>query len=250
MPLPSYICRTKYIQMKNYLSKFLIVAIATIFQMTSFAQTVDEVIANHVNAIGGAENWKKVQSMKITGHVEVQGIEISFSQQAVNGKGFRIDAEFQGMQIIEICTPTKSWSQNPFGGKTSLEPNSEEEHKQRVDQLDIQNEFVDWKAKGSSVELLGKDEEDGNEYFKVRMTTKNGNSTIYFIDTKTYLIDKSKRTTKMQGQEMEVETKLLDYKTLPIGIKVPFKTDQMGQVLVFEKFEVNTPLADSLFEVK
>ena len=150
--------------MKNHFFKFLFVAFATIAHVASFAQTVDEVIANHINAIGGAENWKKVQSMKITGHVEVQGIEISFSQQAVNGKGFRVDAEFQGMQIIEICTPTKSWSQNPFGGKTSLEPNSEDEHKQRVDQLDIQNEFVDWKTKGSSVELLGKDEEDGNEY--------------------------------------------------------------------------------------
>jgi hypothetical protein len=236
--------------MKNHLTKFLLVAIATIFQFVSNAQTVDEVIASHVTATGGAENWKKVQSMKITGHVEVQGIEISFSQQAVHGKGFRVDAEFQGMQIIEICTPTKSWSQNPFGGKTSLEPNSEEEHKQRVDQLDIQNEFVDWKEKGSSVELLGKDEEDGNEYFKVRLTTKTGNTTVYFIDIKTYLVYKTKRTSKMQGQEMEMETKMYDYKPLPIGIKVPHKTDQMGQVLVFEKVEVNTAIADSLFEVK
>lgn len=236
--------------MKNLLTTFLLFAFVTAFQASSFAQTVDEVIANHVAATGGADNWKKVQSMKITGHVEVQGIEISFSQQAVNGKGMRIDAEFQGMQIIEIITPTKSWSQNPFGGKTSLEPNSDDEHKQRVDQLDIQNEFVDWKEKGSSVELLGKDEEDGNEYFKVRLTTKTGNTTVYFIDTKTYLIYKSKRTSKMQGQEVELETKLFDYKQLPIGIKVPHKTDQMGQVLVFEKIEVNTPLAESLFEVK
>jgi hypothetical protein len=236
--------------MKKRLIPFLLFAFATMLQLTSFAQTVDEVIANHVAATGGAENWKKVQSMKITGHVEVQGIEISFSQQAVNGKGLRIDAEFQGMQVIEIITPTKSWSQNPFGGKTSLEPNSEDEHKQRVDQLDIQNEFVDWKEKGSTVELLGKDEEDGNEYFKVRLTTKTGNTTVYFIDTKTYLIYKSKRTSKMQGQEIELETKLFDYKQLPIGIKVPHKTDQMGQVLVFEKIEVNASLADSLFEVK
>lgn len=236
--------------MKNLLTTFLLFAFITAFQASTFAQTVDEVIANHVAATGGADNWKKVQSMKITGHVEVQGIEISFSQQAVNGKGMRIDAEFQGMQIIEIITPTKSWSQNPFGGKTSLEPNSDDEHKQRVDQLDIQNEFVDWKEKGSSVELLGKDEEDGNEYFKVRLTTKTGNTTVYFIDTKTYLIYKSKRTSKMQGQEVELETKLFDYKQLPIGIKVPHKTDQMGQVLVFEKIEVNTPLAESLFEVK
>jgi hypothetical protein len=236
--------------MKNLFSTLFIACFLFAFSPNSFAQTIDEVIASHVAATGGAENWKKLQSMKITGHIEVQGIEIPFTQQALHNIGYRVDAEFQGMQIIQITNQTKSWEQMPFAGKTNLEPSSEDEHKQRVDQLDIQNEFVDWKEKGSSVELLGKDEEDGNEYFKVRLTTKTGNAAIHFIDTKTFLIYKTKRTAKMQGQEMEMETRLMDYKLLSVGVKVPHKTDQMGQVLVFDKVEANVAIPESTFDVK
>lgn len=236
--------------MKRIFSTLTIAAVLMAAPFYSFAQNVDEVIASYINATGGAANWKKLQSMKISGHIEAQGIEIPFTQVAVHNKGYRVDAEFQGMQIIQITNPTKSWEQMPFAGKTNLEPSSEDEHNQRVDQLDIQNEFVDWKEKGSSVELLGKDEEDGNECFKVRLTTKTGNSAVHFIDTKTYLIYKTKRTTKMQGQEMEMETKLMDYKEISVGVKIPHKTDQMGQVLVFDKIEANVTIPESSFQVK
>jgi len=236
--------------MKNLFSTLFIACFFVAFSTNSFAQTVDEVIASHVAATGGAENWKKLQSLKITGHIEVQGIEIPFTQQSVHNKGFRLDAEFSGMQIIQITTQTNSWSQMPFAGKTNLEPSSEDEHKALVDKLDIQNEFVDWKEKGSSVELIGKDEEDGNEYFKVRLTTKTGNSVIHFIDTKTFLIYKSKHTAKVQGQEMEVEVMLMDYQLLSVGVMMAHKTDQMGQVFVIEHVEANVDIPESTFDVK
>lgn len=237
--------------MKSLFSKLsLMTLVIALTAFNGFSQTVDDVIAKHVAATGGEEKWKQINSMKIEGYIEVQGIQIPFTQQAINNTGWRLDAEFQGMQIIQIITPTKSWSQMPFAGKTDLEPTSEDEHKQQVDQLDIQNEFVDWKAKGSSVELLGKDEEDGNEYYKVRLTTKNQNQTVYYIDVKTYLVYKSVSTSKMQGQEMEVTTKLLDYKELPIGVKIPHKTDQMGQVLVFEKIDINATIDSKIFAGK
>jgi hypothetical protein len=237
--------------MKSLINKLVFLTLVVVFtSLNGFSQTVDEVIAKHVAATGGVEKWKQINSMKVEGYIEVQGIQIPFTQQTVHNTGMRIDAEFQGMQIIQIVTPTKSWSQNPFGGKTELEPTSEDEHKQQVDELDIQNEFVDWKTKGSSVELLGKDEEDGNEYFKVRLTTKNQNQTVYYIDVKTYLTYKSVTTSKVQGQEMDITTKMFDYKELPIGVKVPHKTDQMGQVLVFEKINMNTTIDTKIFAGK
>jgi hypothetical protein len=237
--------------MKSLFSKVSLMLLAILFvAFNGFSQTVDEVIAKHIEATGGEAKWKQVNSLKIEGYIEVQGIQIPFTQQAVHNTGWRLDAEFQGMQIIQIVTPTKSWSQNPFGGKTELEPASEDEHKQQVDELDLQNAFVDWKSKGSTVELLGKDEEDGNEYYKIRLVTKNQNQEVHYIDVKTYLTYKTVSTAKMQGQEMEVTTKMLDYKELPIGVKVPHKTDQMGQVLVFEKIDVNASIDTKLFAGK
>jgi len=212
------------------------------------AQTADEIIEKYINAIGGKEKWKQVKSMKVNGFIEVQGIKINFTQQAIHNVGVRVDAEFQGQKIIDITTPTNGWSQNPFGGRSSLQPISEEELKQKLDELDIQDEFIDYAAKGSAVDFLGKDEEDGNEFYKVKMTTKNNNESVYFFDVNTSLIYKEEKTVKQQGQEMKMVTKVFDYKTIPFGIKIPHKSEQMGQILVTDKIEVNTTIDENIFK--
>ena len=211
------------------------------------AQTADEVIAKYITEIGGADKWSKVQSIKIEGQIEVQGIQIPFTMQGLQLKGMRVDAEFQGNKIIDITTPTKGWAQNPLSGKATLGPISEDELKQKLDDLDIQDPFVDYKAKGSVIESLGKDEEDGNEYFKIKMTTKNGNEKTYFFDTKTNLIYKIESIVKQQGQEMKSEQKLLDYQTTDYGIKMPFKQDQGQMMMVTKKITINPSIDAAIF---
>jgi hypothetical protein len=211
------------------------------------AQTADEVIAKYITEIGGADKWAKVQSIKVEGQIEVQGIQIPFTMQGAQMKGVRVDAEFQGNKIIDITTATKGWAQNPLAGKATLSPITEDELKQKLDDLDIQDPFIDYKAKGSVIESLGKDEEDGNEYFKIKLTTKNGNEKTYFFDLKTNLVYKIESIVKQQGQEMKSEVKLLDYQTLDYGIKMAFKQDQGQMMMVNKKITINPTIDDSLF---
>jgi hypothetical protein len=212
------------------------------------AQTADEIIGKYITAIGGKDKWSQVKSMKVNGYIEVQGIKINFTQQAIQGTGVRVDAEFQGQKIIDITTPTMGWSQNPFGGKSTLQPISGEELQQKLDELDIQDEFVNYATKGSTVEFIGKDEEDGNEFYKIKMITKNKNESVYFFDVNTSLIYKEEKTVKQQGQEMKMVTKLLDYKTIPFGIKIPHKSEQMGQVLVMDVIQINATIDENIFK--
>lgn len=236
--------------MKTLFSKALLLIAFSAISLSSYAQTADEVIQKYVDAIGGKDKWTQIKSLKTDGHIEIQGIQINFTQQAINGVGVRVDAEFQGQKIIDITTPTKGWSQNPFGGRSSLEPISAEELQQKLDELDIQDEFIDYAAKGSTVEFLGKDEEDGNEFYKIRMVTKSKNETVYFFDVNTSLIYKEEKTVKQQGQEIKLISKYLDYKTVPFGIKVPHKWDQMGQIFVIDKMDVNPVIDTKIFEGK
>ncbi len=236
--------------MKTLISKALLLIAFSAVSLFSYAQTADEVIQKYVDAIGGKDKWTQIKSLKTDGHIEIQGIQINFTQQAIHNVGLRVDAEFQGQKIIDITTPSKGWSQNPFGGRSSLEPISAEELQQKLDELDIQDEFVDYAAKGSTVEFLGKDEEDGNEFYKIRLVTKTKNETVYFFDVNTYLIYKEEKTVKQQGQEIKLISKYLDYKTVPFGIKVPHKWDQMGQIFVIDKMDVNPVIDTKLFEGK
>ena len=68
----------------------LVVIFTAVFTLN--AQTADEVIAKYITAIGGADKWSKVQSLKVEGQMEVQGIAIPFTMQGVHMKGNRVDA--------------------------------------------------------------------------------------------------------------------------------------------------------------
>jgi hypothetical protein len=227
---------------------FLSLAVLVSAFASAKAQTADEIIGKYITAIGGADKWSKVQSIKVEGQVEVQGIAIPYTMQGINMKGVRIDAEFQGNKIIDIVTPEKGWSQNPLAGKSSLDPISADELKTKVDDLDLQDAFLDYKTKGSTVEFLGKDEEDGNEYFKIKLTTKNSNEKTYFFDTKTSLIYKIEGIVKQQGQEIKSSVKYLDYQTTDFGIKMAFKQDQGMMQMVTKKVTVNAPVDAAIFK--
>jgi outer membrane lipoprotein-sorting protein len=215
---------------------------------SAFSQTADEVIAKYVDAIGGKQKWNSLNSLRVEGQIEVQGISIPFTMNAVQNKGNRTDAEFQGAKIIEIVTPTAGWSLNGLQGQTALQPMSEEDLKSKVDGIEIQDQLVDYAAKGHTVELLGKDEADGNEYFKLKVVTKLGIEKVHFIDTKSYLIYKTETTNKANGQEVKQEVKFLDYQTMENGIKMAFKQETGAMILVFKKISINPVIDESLFK--
>jgi len=97
---------------------------------------------------------------------------------------------------------------------------------------------------------LGKDEEDGNEYFKIKLTTKNQNETTYFFDLKTNLIYKQETTVKQQGQDVKMTIKSYDYQDTDFGVKMPYKVDQGGMIMVTKKVTTNPVLDDKLFTDK
>lgn len=228
---------------------FLSFAVLITAFVSAKAQTADEIIAKYITAIGGADKWTKVQSIKIEGQVEVQGVTIPYTMQGIQMKGMRVDAEFQGNKIIDIVTPEKGWSQNPLAGKASLDPISDDELKTKVDDLDLQDAFIDYKTKGSSVEFLGKEEEDGNEYYKIKLTSKNNNEKTYFFDPQTSLVYKVESMVKQQGQDVKSSVKYLDYQTTDFGIKIAFKQDQGMMVMVTKKVTVNAPVDEAIFKV-
>ncbi|WP_457818024.1 hypothetical protein, partial [Staphylococcus aureus] len=76
---------------KLFLSASLLLALG--FSVS--AQTADEIIAKYITAIGGADKWRQIKSLKIEGQAEVQGLVVPFTMQSIHMKGARVDAEVQ-----------------------------------------------------------------------------------------------------------------------------------------------------------
>lgn len=228
--------------------------VATAFSFATVkAQTADEVINKHLEAVGGTENWKKVNSLVQTGTMAVQGMSIDVVNTVVHQKGSRQDITIMGMANYVIITPTAGWTFMPIQQKTEVEPMTEEQVKQGQDALDVQGSLVDYKAKGSTVELIGKEDVDGTECFKLKVIKKDGGVETNFIDPKTYYIVKSTQVRKTDGQEAEVSYTFSNFTKLPEGIVVAMgMTVPLGPGMnadfTIAKVEVNKAVDEAIFK--
>ena len=118
------------------------------------------------------------------------------------------------------------------------------------EQADL-NPFIDWAEKGYQVELLGKEEVDGTEAYKVKLTRASGNERMYYLDTEYYLPFKVEGKSTIQGTEVETETILGDYKEVD-GLILPHSIETSGgrggaQVITIDTVTIDAGLEDTLF---
>jgi hypothetical protein len=225
-----------------------IAIMAMLVSVFTFAQTAEEIVAKHIEAVGGAAAWKKVNSLYYEGKMTVQGAEVNVTLTVLNGKGSRQNISVMGMTGYQIVTPTAGWNFMPFQGQTTAEAMTADELKQSADDLDVQGKLVDYKSKGHTVEYLGKDDVEGTECFKLKITTKAGNVETVFIDPKSYYVVRSVVKRTANGQESDVPSDLSNYQKLPEGIVVPFSITLPFGELVISKAEVNKQIDESTFK--
>ncbi len=212
------------------------------------AQTADEIIARHIEAIGGKDAWKKINSIAIDGILNVQGNDVQISLVQLHGKGMRQDISVQGMSGYQIVTPTQGWRFLPFQGQTEVTAMSEEDVKLSQNELDIHGPLLDYKEKGHTAELAGKETIGGTECFKLDVTLNSGKKTTIFIDSKNYYAVRTNITEKVNGQEQNVESNFSAFEKIPEGIVMPKTVSLPYGTITFSKIEVNKPVDENLFK--
>jgi len=211
-----------------------------------FAQNVDEIISRHISAIGGAENWKKVNTIIMEGTMNVMGNDVAVKVSQEHNKGTRQDISVAGMTGYVFVTPSGGYSYMPFQGQQAPEPMTAEDVKEGLDDLDIQGNLLDYKAKGHSVELLGTEDVQGTECYKLKVIRKNSGEQTVFIDKNSFLIIKTSAKRKAMGQEMDINVEFSDYRDVN-GIKLPYALTQGFGTIVMSSVKVNEPISAEAF---
>jgi outer membrane lipoprotein-sorting protein len=214
------------------------------------AQSADEIIAKNLQARGGKDKIKAVQSARISGKMVLgQGMEAPFTLEMSRPNKMRMEFTLQGMTGVQAFDGTTGWSVMPFMGKKDPEAMSADESKQAAEQADMDGVLVDYKEKGSQVEYAGKVDVEGTPAHKLKVTKKNGDVVNVYIDAEHYMEIKDEGKAKVRGQEIEGETVFGDFKTVD-GLIFPFSIEQRakgapgGMTMAVDKVEVN-PTVDA-----
>lgn len=220
------------------------------------AQDMDEVLGNYYEAIGGLEAWKAVKTMRASGILMMgdMGVEAPFTVVGMRPNKVRIEFTFQGMTGIQAFDGETAWMLMPFMGKTEPEPMPEDMAKEVREQADMDGPLVDYAAKGHQIELLGLEEIEGTQAFKLKLTKKSGDVEFYYLDAEYFIPIKVEGSTEMQGRVVEFERTLSDYKEVD-GLMIPHSIEERpkgaaaGQVFTIEAVEVNVPVEASVFRM-
>ncbi len=215
--------------------------------------TLDEILKNHYQAIGGVDAWRAVNSIQATGKIELgPGMEAPFSMQIKRPGKVRIDFTFQGMTGTQAFDGTTAWMIMPFMGKTEPEVMPDELASMIKENADIDGPLIGYKEDGDKIELLGLEDTEGTAAYKLKVTRKDGEVQYYFLDSEAYVPIKIEGSRVLQGVEQQYEVVISDYKEVA-GLMMAHSISEtaqgapVGQVITLQNIEVNAALADSVF---
>jgi outer membrane lipoprotein-sorting protein len=216
---------------------------------------LDQLVAGYVEARGGIEKIKAIQTMRSTGKITGQPVEIQVVIEQRRPDQLKMVIRFQGQEMVQAFDGKSGWSINPmkgYGGKAVAEPMTEDELREIKLQADFDGALVDYQSKGYALEYAGTEQVEGSPAHKLRLTRKSGEVQYIYLDTETLLEVKTARKVKQLGNELDVDTYFSEYKDVE-GIPFPHLIESgvagmpARQKIVFDTVELNPQLDPSIF---
>lgn len=236
------------------ISRFLSTTLLLFLPPAAAAQTADEIVKKVLDARGGVEKIKAVQSERITGRVTfAPDMEGTFVVELKRPLKMRVEITLHEQKIIRVYDGQSSgWMVNPFADSKDVQPMPAEDLKNISDESDFDGPLVDYKSKGNQIELAGKEVLDDKPVYRLKLTNKNGDLRSYFFDASSFLLLKWEGVRRTGDQEVPWESFFSDFRQVQ-GLKYPFRIEQgspgteIKQSLAAEKIEIDPQLDDSRF---
>lgn len=211
--------------------------------------SLDEILENHFETIN-QKKMMEIESMTYTGKMVGMGMEVPFNMVFVRPGKQKLSVDIQGQKMIQCFDGENGWAIEPW-----VSPNardfSDMEIKQAKQQADIDGPMFNYEEKGNKVELVGKEDMEGTEVYKIKITMKEGDVVHTYIDAENFVILKTTATINMQGTDVTSETYFSNYKPVE-GVILAFSMEtriggQVGQSIVFEDVKFNEEYNNDYF---
>jgi len=234
------------------MKKTIITIISLALLTAGYAYTQDlQKILEKIYETAGQKTLLTKKTIVSSGKVLQMGQEMPFISYLKRPNKSRLEIEMQGAKMVMAFDGENGWAIQPWTGSEEPIDLAGMELGSVKEMSDLDGPLWDYEKKGHQMELVGKDEFSGSEVYVLKMTKKEGDISTFYVDSEKYVTLKMVNKTVAQGQEVEIEMHMSDYREVD-GIKYPFTTEQRmnGQVfmtLKLNEVSYNTELADDLF---
>ncbi|MFZ0864347.1 MAG: hypothetical protein WCA27_26205 [Candidatus Sulfotelmatobacter sp.] len=233
----------------------IVLAAVSCLSVLAYGQSAEELVNKNIEAKGGIDKIKAIQSIRMTGKLNGGGgFTAATMQENERPNLVRETFTLQGMTAVTAYDGTTGWQIQPFGGHKDPEFMGEDDLKDLLLDADFDGPLVDYKEKGNTVEFLGHDVVDGDDALRLKVTLKDGDIVYYYLDPDTFLEIRKEVQEFIRGSVRESVTEMGSYKPVagvmyPYSISQGSKANPAAQTTTIEKIEVNVPIDKADFAV-
>lgn len=230
---------------------FLLVGIVFSFSLNAQDLSLDEILNNYYEVMG-MEKLDEIKTIIFKGKSVNQGMENEYTMTTFRPDRYRLEVPIQGQNMVQVYNKGEAWMIAPWTGSLEAKDITGDQLKRMEKQADIAGELYKWEEKSNKVELLGTEDLEGSEVYKIKLVDKNEDETIYFIDAENFVVLKEENTVSMRGEEVKTETFHSDFK--PVGdimMAHSYSVSYGGQVvstILMEEIIFNPEVDESIFE--
>ena len=233
---------------------FIFAVLFSLISLSLNAQSVEEIVNKHLDAIGGKQKLSSINAVKMENAMEVMGNEATTTITILNGKGYKTESEIMGSKMVQVINDKGGWMINPMGGSSDPVDLPADAAKQAANQLFIVP-LLDYSNRGMKLSLEGKETIGGADAYKLKVTNKEGADITMYIDASTFYLTRLVQTADVMGQTVTNTITYSDFKKTEHGWVVPYTTDiDMGGMFQLKnklsKIEVNPVIDPVIFEKK
>lgn len=184
-------------------------------------RAVDALIARNITARGGAEAWNSLESLRLTGQMDIgHGMYVPYVLEQKRPGKMCLEFVFNNEKAVQCVDGDSGWKRLPFMGRRKPEPMSQQELYELADAASIDGLLFNSAQRGYKVELLGEEMLDGRAAVKLQVTLPGGVNRWVYLDRETGLDIKRESTRVLRGEERLVETWYYDWQETD-GVLIP-----------------------------
>jgi hypothetical protein len=236
------------------LVKRIFFALPLFFTLIANSQTADEVINRYIQFIGGAENWKSINTITTSGNYNYGGVAFPYIANSKSPDLYLYVVTFNGKSFSQAYNGKVGWRIDGFKNEKTKTILKDKQATALANEADValESPFINYRQKGYAVELLGSDSVNSRPCHKIRLLT-NGDTAVYYFDKTDFaLVEKQAVSKNSEMDKAPMEIFYSDYQVTG-NIKLPHKINctTAGQrilLITVDSVKLNDPMPDSLFQ--
>ncbi len=217
------------------------------------ADALDTLVAQATLALGGAERLRASQTRITVGKIAFDGGGANpFTVEQKRPNRLHMEIFFPAGVLVRGYDGQMGWQVNPFAEAREPLPMTAEDTRNIAEEAEFDDPLLDWKARGSRVELVGSELVDSRRADRLRITTRNGLVQEILLDAQSHLRVGWEGERQASGKVTRFLSSFNDYRTVG-GILFPFRItsraigNENRQEIVITRVDLDTPIDDARF---